>query len=155
MLQVPWKPQSACTRGGVFYSKLFPSIDTLHLLTDLRSTLRFPRYCSCHRLSFFASGVSITAAASSPRYSSHQALSLRPNWNQPFAIWNTTFFTSFWFFLPWRNFMIRSTSILVPTIFGACDFTLMKLLLESTIAASVIFGHARHAKTVAVPRKNR
>ena len=37
--------------------------------------------------------------------------------------------------------------------FWAFDFTLMKLLLESTIAASVIFGHARHAKTVAVPRK--
>ena len=29
----------------------------------------------------------------------------------------------------------------------------MKLLLESTIAASVIFGHARHSQTVAVPRK--
>ena len=40
-----------------------------------------------------------------------------------------------------------------PYKFGTCDFTLMKLLLESTIAASVIFGHARHSKTVAVPRK--
>ena len=36
--------------------------------------------------------------------------------------------------------------------FRACDFTLVKLLLEPAIAASVIFGHARHAKTVAVPR---
>ena len=34
-----------------------------------------------------------------------------------------------------------------------CDFTLMKFLLESTFAASVIFGHACHAKTVVVPRK--
>ena len=40
-----------------------------------------------------------------------------------------------------------------PYQFGTCDFTLMKLLLESTITASVIFSHARHSKTVAVTRK--
>ena len=46
----------------------------------------------------------------------------RPNLNQLFAAWRPAFLTNFWiFFLAWRNFTIRSTSILVPAILRLVD----------------------------------
>ena len=72
---------------------------------------------------------------------------LKTQLDQAIVILNLTFFTSYQFLLPLK---ISSTSMLVPTTLLWLDVEYC--LVDSTIAASVIFGYARHAKTVAAPR---
>ena len=135
------------------HRELFPSVNALNLLADLRSPLCFSRLFTLHRFSFSASDVPITAVPSSSRDSSHQALPWNPT-GINLALRETLHSSRAFDFCfdvmdlhDQVDFDTRSYSI------RTCDFTLMKFLLESTFAASVIFGHACHAKTVVVPCK--
>ena len=114
----------------LFMATLFPSINTLCLLTDLRSTLRLPIPCIRDHLWFIAAGVPVTATSLSPRDSSHQALPWGPTAIS--HLLHETLRSTRTIEFSYR----RGTSLssrLRSCYLGTCDFTLAKLLLEPNV----------------------